>query len=150
APYAVLPEHLATVAIQQGAAHGKSLARSMSLQEEWGEATGGELRFPQAGIVVSGELADHHPEVVEALQQELEAAIAWIDGDPKGAAALAAERIEGIPAPTAEQAIPNLNLRFSAASDARAELEAFFTELAELSPEIIGGKLPDDGFYYQE
>lgn len=150
APYAVLPEHLATVAIAQGAAQGKPLARLMNLQEEWSKVTGGESGFPQAGILVSGELADEHPELVEALQQDLAASVDWINSNAGEAARLAGERIEGMKAPIAEQAIPNLNLRFSTAADSRAELEAFFTELAELSPEIIGGKLPDDGFYYQE
>lgn len=150
APYAVLPEHIATVAIQQGATHGKPLARAMNLQEEWGAATGGEPRFPQAGILVSGELADDHPEVVAALQRDLAASVDWINGSPGEAAQLAAEGIAGIQAPIAQQAIPNLNLRFATAADARPELEAFFTELAELSPEIIGGELPDDGFYYKE
>jgi NitT/TauT family transport system substrate-binding protein len=34
------------------------------------------------------------------------------------------------------------------AAEARAELEFFFTRLSELSPEVIGGALPDDSFYY--
>ena len=34
------------------------------------------------------------------------------------------------------------------AKDARPDLEAFVVNLMEISPEVIGGKLPDDGFYY--
>lgn len=150
APYAILPEHLATVAIQKAAAAGKPLARLMSLQDEWAAATGGEAGFPQAGILVSSALADSHPEVVEALQDDLAESVSWINANPAEAAELAGQRIAGMKAPIAERAIPNLNLRFSTAADARPELEAFFGELAELSPKIIGGKLPDDGFYFEE
>lgn len=150
ADYAVLPEHLATVAVLKGGQAEVPLARSLSLQEEWAAATGREPRFPQAGILVSGQIADEHPEVVEALQAQFEESIRWINENPEEAARLAAERMDGIEAPVAEAAIPNLNLEYRTAAEAKEELEFFFEELSTLSPEIIGGKLPDDGFYYGE
>ena len=150
ADYAVLPEHLATVAVRKGGQAEVPLARSISLQEEWAAATGREPRFPQAGILVSGQLAEEHPEVVEALQAQFEESIGWINENPEEAAQLAAERIDSIEAPVAEAAIPNLNLRYRTAAEAKEELEFFFEELSTLSPEIIGGNLPDDGFYYGE
>lgn len=145
-----MPEHLATAAIKKGEQAQTPLARTMSLQEEWASATGREPRFPQAGILVSGQLADEHPEVVEALQEQFEESIRWTNENPQEAAQLAAQRMDGIEAPVAEAAIPNLNLEYQTAARTKDELEFFFEELSTLSPEIIGGKLPDDEFYYGE
>jgi hypothetical protein len=33
--------------------------------------------------------------------------------------------------------------------DARASLDQFYLDLSQLSPEVIGGKVPDDGFYFK-
>ncbi len=44
--------------------------------------------------------------------------------------------------------LQNITWKFIPAADARVSLEAFYTALSELSPEVIGGRLPDDGFYY--
>jgi NitT/TauT family transport system substrate-binding protein len=47
-----------------------------------------------------------------------------------------------------EKVIPSLNLKFVSAKDAKKDLEFFFKEISTVSPEIIGGKLPNEGFYY--
>ncbi len=55
-----------------------------------------------------------------------------------------------MPAPMVTQVIPRLNLEVVPAADAQAELEQFFSELATLSPDIIGGSLPDADFYLDD
>jgi NitT/TauT family transport system substrate-binding protein len=44
--------------------------------------------------------------------------------------------------------LKNITWRFTPAVDARPSLEVFYQDLSELSPEVIGGRLPDDGFYF--
>ena len=44
--YAVLPEHVATVAQNQAKQSGKNLDRTANLQEAWAKVTGGQARFP--------------------------------------------------------------------------------------------------------
>ena len=60
-----------------------------------------------------------------------------------------AERAEALdmPAPMLAASIPNCNLTATTASKARAPLEAMFNLMQEGNPDILGGKLPDDGFY---
>lgn len=53
----------------------------------------------------------------------------------------------GVPAPVVAEVIPRLNLEFVRAKDARKELEQFYSTLAEMNPDIIGGSLPDADFY---
>lgn len=144
--WAVLPEHTATLAINKAAQEGVELTRVLNLQEEWGAATGTQPRIPQAGIVVSQAFADDNPGLIGALLDELTRAVDEVNTASDEVTALLSETSD-IPAPMIAKIIPQLNLDVVPADVARPELEAFYTELATLSPEIIGGGLPDDGFY---
>jgi NitT/TauT family transport system substrate-binding protein len=46
-------------------------------------------------------------------------------------------------------ALKNAHLQFVPARDAKPELVQFYTILKELNPAKIGGRLPDDGFYWK-
>lgn len=146
AKYAVIPEHLATMAVQKV----EGTAKIMSLQEEWAKATGKPARIPQAGILVSGELVKNQPELVESLQKQFQESVSYLNEQPGEAAEMIAKYQEGLTPAFIESLIPSLNLEFVSAKDAKEELEFFFTELSSLSPDIIGGKLPDDAFYYDK
>ena len=61
--------------------------------------------------------------------------------------AVAAAEALDMPAPMLAASIPNCNLTATTASKARAPLEAMFNLMQEGNPDILGGKLPDDGFY---
>ena len=54
----------------------------------------------------------------------------------------------GLKAAVMTASLQSITWKYTPAAEARASLEAFYTALSELSPEVIGGKLPDDGFYY--
>lgn len=143
--FAVLPEHVATVALAQANQNGQALGRVLDLQAEWADAAGTSPRIPQAGIVVPNAIADN-PAALGAVLDALEASVATVnEASPDTIATLS--EASGVPAPIVEQVIPRLNLDVVAAADARTELEQFFTELATLSPDIIGGSLPDADFY---
>ena len=143
--WAVLPEHVVTLALAKAKQNDQAVGRVFDLQAEWAAATGSSPRIPQAGIVVRGELADR-PEVVAALLDALEASVAVVNAaEPDTLAALS--EASGVPPPVIGQVIPRLNLEVVPAAEAQAELEEFFGELASLSPDIIGGGLPDAAFY---
>ena len=54
----------------------------------------------------------------------------------------------GLKAAPMTESLKNITWEFTPAAQARPSLEAFYQALSEISPEVIGGKLPDDGFYY--
>lgn len=144
--FAVLFEHVATVALDQAQQNGRSYGRILDLQEEWGGATGGEARIPQAGIVIPGDLAEESPELVGAILTDLEQAVEDTLASSDEDVATIAEAFD-VPAPIVKDVIPRLNLQVVPADEAREELEEFYSTLAELSPDIIGGQLPEESFY---
>ncbi len=143
--WVVLPEHVATVALATAGKQGHDLQRVMNLQDEWAEISGGSARIPQAGLVVSSKIAER-TDVLAALLDELDAAVATVnaaDGDTVAALADTFDLGEDVVA----DVIPRLNLEVVPAAEVRNELETFFETLAEHNPDLIGGKLPDAGFY---
>ena len=143
--WAVLPEHVATVALANANNNGQSLGRYLNLQAEWATVTG-KARIPQAGIVVPTWLADERPDLLGAILTALEDAVALVNAaEPDTVAALA--EANGLPAGVVQGVIPRLNLEILPAGAVQEELEAFYSELAKLSPDIIGGQLPSADFY---
>lgn len=147
--WAVLPEHTATLALNQTKQNGQPVGRVLDLQQEWASATGAGPRIPQAGIVVPTSLAQERPALLGAILDELERAVQVVNAaEPSTVTALAEG--SGVPEPVVKDVIPRLNLQVVPAAQAREELEQFFTNLATLSEDIIGGGLPAAEFYLDD
>lgn len=95
-------------------------------------------------------LIQSNPEIVKILQEQLKDNIQKINDNPEKAAQTIVKYQDGLEEDFIVNLLPDLNLTFVDAQKAKEELEFFYTELAKLSPDIIGGKLPDEGFYYHE
>lgn len=147
--WAVLPEHVATLALNEANQKGRRLKRVLNLQEEWAGVTGGQPSFPEAGIMVPTALAAQRPQLVAALLDDLARTVETVKAANPQAAATIATGME-LPEPLVADVIPRLNLQVKPATEARSELEAFYNSLAKLSPDIIGGKLPDASFYLDD
>lgn len=123
------------------------LFRSADIQQEWGRLLKRESRIPQAGVaVINNELDDY---VIQRFIEEYEKATLWVKTNPDEAGIMVAERIKMLTAEAVSDSIKVSQFDDVKASEARAELEFFFNILLEKSPSLIGGKIPDDGFYYQ-
>lgn len=143
---AVLTEPVATVVGLRAKESGKSIVRAIDIQAEWGALTGLGSIVPQAGLAVTEKFRSEHGDLVAPLQQALAAATERVLADPAAAAGHAAAPLEQ-PAQMLAQSIPHCNLTATPASQLRPALEAMFNLMSENDAAIIGGKLPDDGFY---
>ena len=144
--YAVLPEHPASVSLAKGKQQGLSLERTVNLQDLWAEVTEGEARFPMAGLVMPQTLTDDHPELVAAVLNELEAAVADVNA-MSDATVQKISDANDVPVPVVKEVIPRLQLEIVPARNAMSALEDFYTRLSTLSPDIVGGSLPAEDFY---
>ncbi len=143
---AILGEPWATVAIADGVEEGEPVHRVMNLQEEWGALLGTDARIPQVAFFVTDALAAEHPEIVQVLREALFDAAAWAAAEPERTAAEAARLTRLSQAVTAES-LAYTGIEVVPAAQVRTELEQFFRVLADANPALIGGALPDDGFY---
>lgn len=117
-------------------------ARSvLDLQKEWG----GE-GFPQSVILVSQYLEKENPELVREILGEMEVSMKWINSNPLELA----ERMEALDGNLSgeiiKDSVQRLNIRYKDAHSAHRSIMDYLRQLYEMSPELIGGQVPGDGF----
>ena len=123
------------------------LYRSVDLQKEWGRLFKRQTRIPQAGMALLNTSLDSV--VVDRFLEEYAKAAKWCQANPTQAGELVAEEIEMLTPEAVVSAMSASPIESVKASLARPELEALFQVLLDESPGLVGGKLPDDEFYYR-
>ncbi|SFF16874.1 NitT/TauT family transport system substrate-binding protein [Paenibacillus algorifonticola] len=139
--HAVLPEPVLSGLRMKLA--GK-LSEVVDYDAAWQKAFGESL--PQTGIFVNSEWAKTNKEAIAAFQSQYKAALE--ESIQPGADLTAAAEAFGMPEAVLTQAMGKIMLAFKTAAEARQETDHYFDILLKMAPESVGGKLPDDGFYY--
>ena len=148
--HAVLTEPLVTMVLLQTKGSDRPLYRAARFETEWANATGGASKTPIAGTIALASVQDK-PEVINEFLKQYALATEWMLAHPDEAGALMEDQLPelGFKAKPMAASLQDITWEFVPAQDARQDVELFFTALTELSPEVIGGQLPDDGFYYE-
>lgn len=149
AQIAMVPEPKVTACIVQMKAANKTPAKVvLNMTEEWGKVAGSESALMMGCVIVRKEFLDKNPEAVRLFLEEYEASINAVKADVDAAAALC-ETYKVIPkAAIAKQAIPRCNLTFVKGAEMKTQLSGYLQVLFGYNPAAIGGKMPDDNFYY--
>jgi NitT/TauT family transport system substrate-binding protein len=74
----------------------------------------------------------------------------WVNNNNRQAAELIKQQNIGIAPEAAQTAIPRCNLCYMSSLDSRPAVEKYLQVLLAYAPQSVGGKLPDDKFYYKE
>lgn len=142
--YALIPEPLLTKVLMK-----RTDAKVvLDMQKEWATATGLES-YPQASIIVSEDLINNHPQVVESFLTAYEEGIVWANENPLEAGKYYENLGIGLNAQLIDKAMPGCNIRFISAKDAKESIDAYMNVLFEFNPKLLGGKLPDEGLYFE-
>lgn len=144
---AILPEPAASTALLKAKQSGQAAIRALDITAIRGQQTGTPARIPQAGLCVTETFLARRPDAVAALAAACHDAGRWVAADPAAAAQLGAD-ILGLPAPIVAASLPHFRLDVVDAAAARPDLERYFRDLMTLSPDIVGGRLPEPGFYW--
>lgn len=149
--YAVLNEPNSSMAILNAKKAGKELYRVIDLAQEWQKLPGQEKnRIPQAGYIMMEETGISADQVAE-FEKGFEESAQWINEHPSEAGPLVEKQNEWMKAPAVSESLKFARLQPEMAADCRDEIEAFFNELIKTAPaKALGGKLPDDNFYFQK
>ncbi|MCT4686212.1 ABC transporter substrate-binding protein [Vallitalea sp.] len=116
--------------------------------EEWKKTEGEEYKLPAFGIVVNGEFAATNKEIVDNFNKSYEQAVKWTNENPEQAELLAINQLKTKP-DLIEKAIPNMSFIYESAETAKKSLEKYFNILVDYKAETVGGKIPDETFYYK-
>lgn len=143
--YALVPEPFATVCQMKD----QTILRSIDIQQVWMAYSDDASNFPLTVCVVRKEFAEQHPETVRLFLTAYKDAIEWTNAHPVEAGKLVEKYTLGLNAAIAAKAIPNASFAFVPAVDSKPLVENLLSVFLETSPEAIGGKLPDDAFYFK-
>ena len=120
------------------------------IQAEWKKATGGEDSYPQTAVLVKKEVAENYPNLTQAFLEKLAESVDFANKNPQAVGAYMEEISDNWKAAVVSKAIPRCNLAYKDGADTREALETYYTELMSFGAENIGGKMPDEAFYYQK
>ena len=121
------------------------LYRSSDLQKEWGEVFNIEGKIPQAGMALLGNLDQH---IIKRFNEEYKKALRWYKTHPKEAGIMVEKYISMLIPEAVADSMKYVQLNDVKAKDAQKDLEFFYNILKNNNPKTIGGKLPDNNFYY--
>ncbi|MGM0603423.1 MAG: ABC transporter substrate-binding protein [Bacillota bacterium] len=127
--------------------YSSSKARiAADIQKLWEKHT--SHKFPQSSLVVRKEFAETNPEFMAELSREYKNAVSWVNNN-KTASGRLLERYLDFPAEITELGHERLNLNYIDAEDAEKSLKNYFSILAGKNPDSVGGRVPDEKFYYK-
>ncbi len=138
----MLPEPFMTVAGTQI----ESLERAFDLTQEWDKVSGGK-QLLTAGLFVRADVIQNQPEAVAAFMEEYQASTEWVNANVEEAAKLA-ESYDIVKEAVAVKAIPNCNITYIAGKEMKELAAAYLDVLYTYNPQSVGGKVPDDAFYF--
>lgn len=143
---ALLPQPHVTTALMRN----ENLRIALDITEEWYEVMENEGQLPMGAIIVQKEFAEANPEAVNSFLKEYKQSVDFVNNELEKAAELI-EKYEILPnAAIAKNAIPYSNIVYIGAEEAKPFLEDFYEILFNFEPKFIGGKLPNEGFYYNK
>ena len=142
AEYIVVPEPFATVALMKGKEAG--VRKLFNLSDFINE------NFPVT-VLVCNKKSLNKPETKKSIMEYLSVykkAVKWTNANPSEAGALVEKHTLGLNAAIAAASIPEGHYVFIPAKDARKKIENLLSLFIKENPEYIGGKMPDENFYY--
>lgn len=142
--YAMLPVPAATAAIIKG---GGQVRAAVDVTEAWEEMSGGS-RLIMTAVVARTEFIEQNPEAVSNFLKEYEASINFVNNNHDEAAELIAGYGITPNAAIAKKAIPQCHLIYIAGRDMVSAISDYFMILFNVSPDSVGGGLPDSAIYY--
>ena len=141
----IAPQPVATSIISKY--EGSKLA--IDLTDEW-EKLDDNSALMMGCIIVRNEFLNENKSAVELFLKEYEESIKKVSGDIDTTAALCEKYGIIAKAALAKKAIPNCNVCFITGAEMKAKLSGYLNVLFDADSKSIGGKLPQESFYYAE
>lgn len=98
--------------------------------------------------VVRNDFLKEHEAAVQTFLAEHGESVKAIHDDPVTGASYAVKRGIIAKEPMGQKAIPACNITCTTGSEMKQALTGYLEVLYELSPEAVGGALPEEDFYY--
>lgn len=142
----LLPEPFVTTVLNKNA----DLRIALDLTDVWKAVHAGknESELAMGCMIVNAAFARQHPQAVQTFLEEYQQSVDTVNDDPKTAGEWVAQYKIMADAELAASAIPNCHIVLIRGQEMQPVLEPFYQVLHAANPQSVGGKLPDEAFYY--
>lgn len=120
------------------------------INEEWGKATGTKMGYPQASLIVKGDLIENNRDFVEKFIEAYKESRTWAKENPEELGKYAEEVGISVAKETIEKGIRWNSVESFDVKDTIDEYEAYFKAILDYDSDFIGGEIPDENIYYKE
>lgn len=141
---AVLPQPFATVALTQ---QGTTIKTVMHLGEQWDNVSDNGSKLISGVTIVRTAFLQEHPSAVAKFLQDHATSVSYVNENPAQAATMI-EEYGIVKAAIAEKAIASCNLVSITGEEMKTALSGFLSSLFDMSPDAVGGTLPNEAFYF--
>ncbi len=140
---AVLPEPFVTTTITKN----PDVRIALDLNAEW-EAIEGESLI--TGVIIArSEVVEGKKEAVDSFLDEYKKSIEFANSNVDETAKLSA-KFDIVPEAVAKKAIPRCNIVFLDGDEMKSTISSYLNVLFAADPKSVGGKLPNEDFYYKK
>lgn len=140
----LLPQPFVTAACAQN----EALSVTLDMTEEWNRISPEGSSLVTGVTVVRREFLENNPEAVAGFMAEHKESTEYTNNNIEETAKLAVEAGIIAKEPLAQKAIPQCNVTYLDGAEMKAALEGYLKVLYGQNPESVGGKLPEEDFYY--
>ena len=139
---AVLPEPVLTTAMKANS----NITIRLDLTEEWNKVE--ETELVQGCVVARTDFINENPDIIKEFLSEYKESIEYLQNNVEETAKFVVEHGIFANENVAKLAIPKCNVTYIDGNEMKTTLSGFLSAIYSVVPSNIGGKLPNDGFYY--
>lgn len=140
----LLPQPFVTTALTKN----ENLRVALDLNDLWESSVTDDSRLVTGVVVARNDFLLEHEADVDAFMDAYAASVEFVNSDVSAAAEIIGAH-DIVDKAVAEKAIPECSIVFMEGDEMKTILSGYLNTLNEQNPEIIGGQLPDDEFYYK-
>ena len=145
---ALLPQPFVTTAQMKN----NSISVLLDLNKEWEDIQKdkGNLSSLLTGVIIGRkEFIEANPEAVKDFMENYKKSVSYVNENIEEASGLMGN-YEIVPKEVAQKAIPYCNITFINGKDMKEKLSGYLEVLFHQNPKSVGGRLPEESFYYIE
>lgn len=139
---AMLPQPYVTTVLSQN----ENMKIVLDMTEEWKKVSG-DSSLVTGVVIVRNEVLEGNEKAFKQFLKDYRESTEYVNANVKDAAALV-EKHDIFKAAVATKAIPYCNIKFIEGDEMKADIASYLEVLNTANPQSVGGKLPDDNFYY--
>lgn len=140
---AMLPQPYVTTVLMKN----DKLRIALNLAKEWDKVSTDGSSVVTGVVVVNTKFLESNQAAFDAFMKEYETSVEYVNNNVDAASALV-EKYDIFKAAPIKKAMSDCNITLIQGDDMKQKVSGFLTALYNQNPKSVGGKLPNDNFYY--